>query len=148
MNIHIKSAKKAHEPSDTLQLISLTQQVKISSFSHTLDKTFLLSIKKAHLFLFCFFLMASQIEFQAGSFTGGHTPGAVTALACRLHFQGGAALDQPMEQLRAKQSPSRSRYARNYAGLVIQGHNLMIFFAFVFTRFRCQKQNRTLSYLI
>lgn len=53
MNIHIKSAKKAHEPSDTLQLISLTQQVKISSFSHTLDKTFLLPIKKAHL-CFCF----------------------------------------------------------------------------------------------
>lgn len=62
--------------------------------------------------------------------------------------QGGAVLDQPMDQLRPKQSPSRSRYARNYAGLVIQGHNLMISFAFVFTRFRCQKQNRTLSYLI
>lgn len=39
-------------------------------------------------------------------------------------------------------------YAQYYADLVIQGHNLMIFFAFVFTRFRCQKQNRTLSYLI
>lgn len=48
----------------------------------------------------------------------------------------------------AKQNFSRSTHAQHYADLVIQGHNLMVFFAFVYTRFRCQKWNRTLSYLI
>lgn len=48
----------------------------------------------------------------------------------------------------SEHSSSPSRHAQYYAGLVIQGHNLMIFFAFVFTRFRCQKQNKTLNYLI